>query len=123
MANLPRWSVDVTDPASPSVTLNGHGRPLPGVTRVLVEAVPNNLARLVVEVRGVVDVEGMGGVALNVPEQDPAELVAAFLGEIDPSELERAAANRGGDFAAPESLGQSFLAVLRGWASGRPDQP
>lgn len=65
------------------------------------------------------DFEGLAQVAVAAPEQDEGELVAAFLANIDPAALARAALERDDLDGSPNELTVAMLRQLADWAQGR----
>ncbi|MEU0624980.1 hypothetical protein ABZ329_29485 [Streptomyces rubiginosohelvolus] len=67
----------------------------------------------------VFDFEGLAHVAVAAPEQDDGQVVAAFLQNIDPGALARAALERDDLDGGPNELTVAMLRQLADWAQGR----
>ncbi|MFF2731780.1 hypothetical protein ACFVS9_28215 [Streptomyces sp. NPDC058008] len=65
------------------------------------------------------DFEGLAHVAVAAPEQADGDLVAAFLQNIDPAALERAALERDDLDGGRHELTVAMLRQLADWAQGR----
>ena len=63
--------------------------------------------------------DGLAQVAVAAPEQDDGQLVAAFLQNIDPAALSRAALERDDLDGSPNELTVAMLQQLADWAQGR----
>lgn len=63
--------------------------------------------------------EGLAQVAVAAPEQDEGDLVAAFLQNVDPAALARAALDRDDLDGSPNELTVAMLRQLADWAQGR----
>ena len=76
--------------------------------------------QLTIDVIGVATVEGQGVVVLrdDVSRAGQEQAVLDFLSQIDPGTLELAALERVGGLEGAESVGGSFLAVLKEMAGG-----
>ncbi|MET9053294.1 hypothetical protein ABZW50_19330 [Streptomyces bacillaris] len=64
------------------------------------------------------DFEGLAHVAVAAPEQDEGDLVAAFLQNVDPAALERAALARDDLDGTRHELTVAMLKQLIDWARG-----
>lgn len=65
------------------------------------------------------DFEGLAHVAVAEPERDDGEIIAAFLANIVPAALERAALNRDDLDGTSNELAAAMLAQLADWAQGK----
>ncbi|MER5277808.1 hypothetical protein ABT025_18895 [Streptomyces sp. NPDC002809] len=65
------------------------------------------------------DFEGLAHVAVAAPEQDDGQVIAAFLQNIDPAALERAALERDDLDGSRHELAVAMLRQLADWAQGR----
>ena len=65
------------------------------------------------------DFDGLAQVAVAAPEQDDGQVVAAFLQNIDPAALSRAALERDDLDGSPNELTVAMLQQLADWAQGR----
>lgn len=64
------------------------------------------------------DFDGLAHIAVG-DQQDPGEAVVAFLANIDPAALSRAALNRDDLDGTPHELTRAMLQQLADWAQGR----
>jgi len=106
---LARFTLDLSADRPPVLTVNGREGELP-IVGITVRHVPPSLPQLILELAGEVSIEGEGIVALQ-PEADEVDHLRQFLGNLDPTQLERAALNQFHQGA--ETNGQAFLAALR----------
>ncbi|MFI2620389.1 hypothetical protein [Streptomyces sp. NPDC018584] len=107
-------------PGHATITLNGATLPPGQVTGyTLQHAVHEALPTLVLHTRqpdGVVW-EGLARVAVAV-DRSPADLIVAFLAEVDPELLDQAALNRADYGGGKGATARAMLATLTEWARG-----
>ena len=107
-------------PGHAAITLDGTTLPVGQVTGyTLQHAVHEALPTLVLHTRqpdGVVW-EGLARVAVAV-DQSPADLIVAFLAEVDPELLDQAALNRADYGGGKGATARAMLATLTEWARG-----
>ncbi|MDK0525003.1 hypothetical protein [Streptomyces sp. ML-6] len=65
------------------------------------------------------DFDGLAQVAVATPEQDDGQIIAAFLANIEPAALSRAALERDDLDGSPNELTVAMLRQLADWAQGR----
>ena len=112
-------------PGDAAIRLNGELLPAGQVTGyVLQHDVQAALPTLVLHTRHPDSVQwaGMARVAVAAPEQDPADTVAAFLANIDPMALQRAALNRddldGTSSELTKAMLQQLIDIVQGKGTG-----
>ena len=109
-------------PGQAAIRLDGQLLPANEVTGyVLQHDVHGALPTLILHTRQPDSVHwaGLARVAVAEPDQDPGEVVAAFLANIDPSALERAALNRDDLDGTSTELTKGMLRQLADIAQGR----
>lgn len=109
-------------PGEATIRLNGQLLPAGQLTGyVLQHDVHAALPTLVLHTRQPDSVhwEGLARVAVADSEQDPGEAIAAYLANIDPAALHRAALNRDDLDGTPHELTRAMLQQLVDWAQGR----
>ncbi|MEW2068634.1 hypothetical protein [Streptomyces sp. NPDC007346] len=119
MADQPRHVSITTDGGAGKVTIDGTdvSRSLQGYSlQHQVGAAP--LLVLHTAPHQGLDFEGLAQVAVAAPEQDEGDVVAAFLQNIDPAALYRAALERDDLDGSPNELTVAMLRQLADWAQG-----
>jgi len=109
-------------PGEATIRLNGQLLPAGQLTGyILQHDVHAALPTLVLHTRQPDSVhwEGLARVAVADSEQDPGEAIAAYLANIDPAALHRAALNRDDLDGTPHELTRAMLQQLVDWAQGR----
>ena len=109
-------------PGEATIRLNGQLLPAGQLTGyILQHDVHAALPTLVLHTRQPDSVhwEGLARVAVADSEQDPGEAIAAYLANIDPAALHRAALNRDDLEGTPHELTRAMLQQLVDWAQGR----
>jgi len=109
-------------PGEATIRLNGQLLPAGQLTGyILQHDVHAALPTLVLHTRqpNSVHWEGLARVAVADSEQDPGEAIAAYLANIDPAALHRAALNRDDLDGTPHELTRAMLQQLVDWAQGR----
>lgn len=99
------------------------GTPIPEGTvtgYVLEHNVAEALPRLILHTRQPGDVvfDGLAKVAVGIP-QSPADLITAFLAEVDPVLLDQQALNRSDYGGGPGATAVAMLQTLTEWAQGK----
>ncbi|MFE1515762.1 hypothetical protein ACFW9I_02835 [[Kitasatospora] papulosa] len=109
-------------PGEATIRLNGQLLPAGQLTGyILQHDVHAALPTLVLHTRQPDSVhwEGLARVAVADSEQDPGQAIAAYLANIDPAALHRAALNRDDLDGTPHELTRAMLQQLVDWAQGR----
>ena len=109
-------------PGQATIRLNGELQPANQITGyVLQHDVQTALPTLLLHTRQPDSVQwaGLARVAVADSEQDPGEAIAAYLANIDPAALHRAALNRDDLDGTPHELTRAMLQQLVDWAQGR----
>ena len=109
-------------PGQATIRLNGELQPANQITGyVLQHDVHTALPTLLLHTRQPDSVQwaGLARVAVADSEQDPGEAIAAYLANIDPAALHRAALNRDDLDGTPHELTRAMLQQLADWAQGR----
>ncbi|MGV2914731.1 hypothetical protein [Streptomyces alfalfae] len=107
-------------PGHATITLNGATLPAGQVTGyTLQHAVHDALPTLLLHTRQPDGVawKGLARVAVAV-DQSPADLIVAFLAEVDPELLDQAALNRADYGGGKGATARAMLATLTDWARG-----
>lgn len=110
---LADFRIDTTDVGAPRVWVNGDE--LEGVNRVAVDAPVGAIPTVMLEQTGGAVVTGVGVVRVDGGE-DLSSSITAWLEGIDPEELGRQALDASSGLGG-STVGESFLAVLKGWVS------
>ncbi|MEU1327249.1 hypothetical protein [Streptomyces microflavus] len=109
-------------PGQARIRLNGDALPANQVTGYVLEHdVAAALPTLVLHTRQPdhVQWQGLARVAVADPAQDDGQVVAAFLQNVDPGALARAALERDDLDGSPNELTVAMLKQLADWAQGR----
>lgn len=108
-------------PGQATIRLNGELLPANQVTGYMLQHdVHAALPTLVLHTRQPDSVQwaGLARVTVAAPEQDPGDIIAAFLASIDAAALERAALNRDDLDGTSSELTKGMLRQLAEWAQG-----
>ena len=120
MADQPRHVCITADGVAGKVTIDGTdvSRSLQGYTLQHQVGAAPFLVLHTAPHQGL-DFDGLAQVAVAAPEQDDGQAVAAFLANIDPAALARAALERDDLDGSPNELTVAMLRQLADWAQGR----
>ena len=108
-------------PGQATISINGTSLPRGQVTGYVLEhAIADSLPLLILHTRQPdhTAFDGLARVAVGV-SKTPADLVAAFLAEIDPVLLDQEALNRADYGGGPGATARAMLATLTEWARGQ----
>lgn len=112
MSTTPRFAITVDSLGHGDMSIDGQ--PIPEVDGIDVRIRPGQPTVVTLHHQADLDLTGSGLVQSNV-DQDPGELVAEFLDQIDPQLLEQTALMNAD---ASQSLTGTMLAQLAAWARG-----
>lgn len=107
-------------PLGAVISLDGTPIPEGTVTCYILEHnVAEALPRLILHTRQPGDVvfDGLAKVAVGIP-QSPADIITAFLAEVDPVLLDQEALNRSDYGGGPGATARAMLQTLAEWARG-----
>lgn len=116
---LSRFSIDVGAGGRGHVLINGEDV-ADRVRRVTVDSVASEVPKIYLEMQGEGHIEGEGIVNV-VQDLDQRQVVAEFLGNLDPGSLESAALFKMGGLGEGLTTGEAFLEVLKEYARGDDD--
>lgn len=108
-------------PGHATIALDGNTLPAGAVTGYVLEhSIAEALPLLILHTRQPdgAAFEGLARVAVGVP-QTPADIVTAFLAEVDPVLLDQEALNRSDYGGGPGATARAMLATLADWARGK----